>query len=112
MLFCGRFFAGLANGLAYITVITQAAENAVNEIRGVILRSIGYVLAFSLFIAGFTTNGTIENDIDSECIMGFLNLFYSVLALVLAPITTIESAAFLMQQRGGKLIWVICMHRQ
>lgn len=94
----GRFLGGLANGLAYLTVITQAAENAVNQIRGVILRGIGYVLAFSLFIAGFTTNGTIENDIDSECIMGYLNLFYSLVALILAPLATIESVPYLLQQ--------------
>lgn len=98
MIFSGRFLAGLANGLAYLTVITHAAENAVNQIRGVILRGIGYVLAFSLFIAGFTTNGTIGNDIDSECIMGYLNLFYSVLALILCPLLTIESAPFLLRQ--------------
>lgn len=94
----GRILAGLANGIAYLTVITQAAENAVNQIRGVILRSIGYVSAFSLFIAGFTTNGTIENDIDSECIMGYLNLFYSVLALILAPVLTIESVPFILER--------------
>lgn len=98
VLFSGRFLAGLANGIAYLTVITQAAENAVNQIRGVIVRGIGYILAFSLFIAGFTTNGTIENDIDSECIMGYLNLFYSVLALACAPLLTIESAPYLLQQ--------------
>lgn len=56
------------------------------------------MLAFSLFIAGFTTYGTIENDIDSECIMGYLNLFYSILALILAPLLTIESAPFLLQK--------------
>lgn len=98
VLFFGRFLAGLANGMAYLTVITQAAENAVNQIRGVILRGIGYVLAFSLFLAGFTTNGTIENDINSEYIMGYLNLFYSILALILAPILTIESTPFLLQR--------------
>lgn len=86
------------SGLAYLTVITQAAENSVNQIRGVILRGIGYVSAFSLFIAGFSTNGTIENDIDSECIMGYMNLFYSILALILAPLLTIESAPYLLQQ--------------
>lgn len=48
--------AGFANGIAYMTVITHAAENAVNQIRGIILRGIGYVLAFSLFIAGATTS--------------------------------------------------------
>lgn len=98
VLFSGRFLAGLANGLAYLTVITQAAENAVNQIRGVILRGIGYVLAFSLFIAGFTTKGTAENDIHGEWIMGFLNLFYSILALVLAPLLTIESVPYLIQK--------------
>lgn len=56
VLLVGRVFGGLANGLAYLTVITHAAENAVNQIRGIILRGIGYVLAFSLFIAGFTTS--------------------------------------------------------
>lgn len=96
VLFSGRFFAGLANGLAYLTVITHAAENAVNQIRGVILRGIGYVLAFSLFIAGFT-NGSVGNDIQTEWISGYLNLFYSILALVLAPLLTIESVPYLMQ---------------
>lgn len=56
VLMAGRVFGGLANGLAYLTVITHAAENAVNQIRGIILRGIGYVLAFSLFIAGATTS--------------------------------------------------------
>ncbi|XP_031638404.1 uncharacterized protein LOC116350669 [Contarinia nasturtii] len=93
----GRFLAGLANGLAYLTVITHAGENSVNQIRGVILRGIGYVSAFSLFMAGFTTNGTKENDIDSECIMGFLNCFYSILALAVAPFLTIESAPYLLK---------------
>lgn len=52
VLMYGRSLGGLANGIAYLTVIVHAAENAVNQIRGVILRGIGYVLAFSLFIAG------------------------------------------------------------
>lgn len=56
VLLVGRILAGLANGIAYLTVITHAAENAVNQIRGIILRGIGYVLAFSLFVAGATTS--------------------------------------------------------
>lgn len=51
-----RLLAGFANGVAYMTVIEHAAENAVNQIRGIILRCIGYVLAFSLFLAGATTS--------------------------------------------------------
>lgn len=115
VIFSGRFLAGLANGFAYLTVITHAAENAVNQIRGVILRGMGYVLAFSLFVAGFTTAGfttagsttagndidpdlLIGNDIDSELLMGYVNLFYAVLALVLCPLLTIESAPFLLRQ--------------
>lgn len=98
LILIGRILAGLANGLAYLTVIIQASENAVNQIRGIILRIVGYVLSFSLFIAGFTTNGTIENDIHSEVIMGYLVLFYSVLALIAAPLLTIESVPFIMQQ--------------
>lgn len=98
LLVLGRFLAGLANGLAYLAVIIQASENAVSQIRGVILRIVGYVLAFSLFIAGFTTNGTVENDIHSECIMGYLTLFYSIVALVAAPKLTIESVPFILQQ--------------
>lgn len=94
----GRILGGLANGLAYLTVITHAAENAVNQIRGVILRGIGYVLAFSLFIAGTTTYGTAENDNKSEYTMGFLNLFYSILAIIAAPFLTIESAPHLLQK--------------
>lgn len=94
----GRILGGLANGIAYLTVITHAAENAVNQIRGVILRGIGYVLAFSLFIAGATTYGTTGNDYKSEYTMGFLNLFYSIMAIISALFFTIESAPHLLRQ--------------
>lgn len=93
----GRSLAGFTYGLTYLTVIVHAAENTVNQIRGVILRGIGYVLSFALFVAGFTTNGTVENDIYSEIYMGCINLFYSILALILIPVLTIESAPFLYQ---------------
>lgn len=115
---------GLANGLAYLTVITHAAENAVNQIRGVILRGIGYVLAFSLFIAGATTSKYFSlpfnlltehaiqstnrthvdepnktyNDFETEFIMGILNLFYSILAILAAYFLTIESAPHLLRR--------------
>lgn len=98
ILISGRILGGLANGIAYLTVITHAAENAVNQIRGVILRGIGYVLAFSLFIGGTTTYGTVENDYKSEYTMGFLNLFYSILAIIAAIFLTIESAPHLLRQ--------------
>lgn len=98
----GRFLAGFTYGLTYLTVVIHAAENAVNQIRGVILRGTGYVLSFALFVAGFTTNGTVGNDIYSEIYMGCINLFYSVLALILIPILTIESAPFLYQHNRGQ----------
>lgn len=131
ILWVGRTLAGFANGVAYMTVITHAAENAVNQIRGIILRGIGYVLAFSLFIAGATTskylswqtskstyvfpdvfdysNTTKEvtrpdppnktyNDFETEFIMGCLNLFYSILAILTACYLTIESAPFLLRR--------------
>lgn len=48
--------------------------------------------------AGFTTYGTVENDYHSEYVMGYLNAFYSVLALILAPLLTIESTPNILQQ--------------
>lgn len=93
----GRFLAGFTYGLTYLTVTIHAAENTVNCIRGVILRGVGYVLSFALFVAGFTTNGTVENDIYSEIYMGCINLFYSILALILIPFVTIESVPYLFQ---------------
>lgn len=98
----GRSLAGFTYGLTYLTVIVHAAENTVNQIRGVILRGVGYVLSFSLFVAGFTTNGTVENDIYSEIYMGCINLFYSILALVLIPVLTIESASYLYQHHHNQ----------
>lgn len=86
--------------MAYLTVITQAAENAVNQIRGIILRMVGYTLAFSLFLGGLTT-GTIEVDHRSECIMGVVNLVYSIIAMCLAYAVTIESAPFILQKRSN-----------
>lgn len=116
-----RTLAGFANGVAYMTVITHAAENAVNQIRGIILRGIGYVLAFSLFIAGATTskyllwdelphtNATKNathleppnktyNDYQTEFNMGVLNCAYSIFAIVAACYLTIESAPFLLRR--------------
>lgn len=98
----GRFLAGFTYGLTYLTVVIHAAENTVNQIRGVILRGIGYVLSYALFVAGFTTNGTVQNDIFSEIYMGCINLGYSILALILLPILTIESAPFLYQNNRGQ----------
>lgn len=129
VLLVGRILGGLANGLAYLTVITHAAENAVNQIRGIILRGIGYVLAFSLFIAGATTSkylswhkttyvfpelfdyanetkeltqpeapNKIYNDFETEFIMGVVNFFYSILAMLAACYLTIESAPHLLRR--------------
>lgn len=126
VLLVGRILGGLANGMAYLTVITHAAENAVNQIRGIILRGIGYVLAFSLFIAGATTskylswhkstylvdyfNATMKtvtrldqpnklaNDFETEFIMGLVNLLYSILAILAACFLTIESAPYLLRR--------------
>lgn len=102
-LLAGRCLAGISFGLTYLTVICHAAENAVNQLRGIILRGIGYVLSFALFIAGFTTNGTVANDVFSEVWMGCFNLVYSLLAAISIPLLTIESAAFLYRHNRYRL---------
>lgn len=47
----GRFSAGIAHGLTYVTVFVQASENAAKDFRRILATVIGLTIGFSMFIA-------------------------------------------------------------
>lgn len=51
LLLCGRFIAGLAHGITYVTVFVQASENAAKDFRRILVTSVGLTIGLSIFIA-------------------------------------------------------------
>lgn len=95
MLFIGRFISGLTHGLIHLIVIIHSSDNVSKRSRGAILRSISYVLAFSLLIAIVTnaSHGSLER---THVAVGIYTLGYAIFALVLIPSATNESIPFLI----------------
>lgn len=95
LLFIGRFVSGLNHGLIHLIVIIHASDNVSKRSRGAILRSISYVLAFSLLVAIVTnaSNGDYEQ---TNLSVGIYTLGYAIFALVLIPSATNESIPFLI----------------
>lgn len=94
-LYAGRIISGLNHGLIHLIVVIHASDNVSKRSRGAILRSISYVLTFSLFIAVITiaSNGDDER---TNISMGIYTLGYAIFALVLIPSATNESIPFLI----------------
>lgn len=96
LLFIGRFISGLSHGLIHLVVIIHTSDNVSKRSRGAILRSISYVLAFSLMIA-IVTNASHGIDFERTNIsVGIYTLGYAIFALVLIPSATNESIPFLI----------------
>lgn len=94
-MFIGRFISGLSHGLIHLIVIVHASDNVSKRSRGAILRSISYVLAFSLLIA-IVTNASHGDFERTNVSVGIYTLGYAIFALVLIPNATNESIPFLL----------------
>uniref|UniRef100_A0A1L8DEN6 Putative transporter major facilitator superfamily n=1 Tax=Nyssomyia neivai TaxID=330878 RepID=A0A1L8DEN6_9DIPT len=98
-----RILAGISHGFIYITTIIHASENAVKEVRGLILGSIHFCIITSVFTtsilmaAGQETQG--QEEFEPNMYIGIIGTVYSVMALPMIPFLTYESVVFLIERQ-------------
>lgn len=113
-LLAGRVLAGICGGVVFLTLLIHAAENAVKELRGFIICSIGLLRAISTFLASLLfiipyynprpitdpNNATeiIHVTFDVDLLLGIVTFVYAIIALLMIPYLTYESVPFLIQQ--------------
>lgn len=95
LLYIGRMIAGLNHGLIHLVVIVHASDNTSKRARGAILRSISYIMTFSLLIAVVTCT-PFKSYTQTTLGMGVYSVGYAIFALILTPIATNESIPFLI----------------
>lgn len=110
----GRILAGACNGIVFLALLVHATENTVKELRGLIICSIGYLRAFTTFLATLlfiipyynptpivdpnNTSGTIHVTFDVDLLLGIVTFVYAIIALLSIPYLTCESVPLLIQQ--------------
>ncbi|KAJ6636028.1 Solute carrier family 2, facilitated glucose transporter member 2 [Pseudolycoriella hygida] len=102
----GRCLAGFAHGIIYNATITHAAENAVKQIRGMVLSSINCTILSGIFMStvlrAITTPYIFESDnMDNNMIVGICGLILSILGIVSTTFLTYESIPYLLR-RGNE----------
>lgn len=102
MLYAGRVIAGLNHGLIHLVVIVHASDNTSKRSRGAILRSISYIMTFSLLIV-IVTCTPFSSYRQTTVGMGVYSVGYAMFALILTSIATNESIPFLIVQNQEAL---------
>ncbi|GAB0088059.1 uncharacterized protein DMENIID0001_024390 [Sergentomyia squamirostris] len=97
-----RILAGISHGFIYITVIIHASENAVKEVRGMIIGSIHLCIIISVFTTTILMGiGQEEHDdsFEPNMIIGIIGTVYSLMAIPMIPFLTYESVVFLIERQ-------------
>lgn len=95
--YIGRLIAGLNHGIIHLVVIVHASDNTSKRARGAVMRSISYIMTFSLLIAIIlcTPFQTYEMRIRG---MGVYSIGYGIFAAILTIIATNESIPYLIMK--------------
>lgn len=110
LLTIGRFVAGIAQGLVYVTIITQATENAAKDFRRILFSIIGGTIGFSIFFAStfliYVPSPVFDDDAkgneaeNSEKtaagIISFTSIFLSFVSVILSYFFAHETVPFLL----------------
>lgn len=99
-----RILAGFGHGLVYNVAVIHAGENAIKEIRGIVISTLNCVLWSSIFIGSIliaTVQMGISTTISSDRMLGIFGLGFSVTAIIYTMFFTHESVVFLLIR--GKL---------
>lgn len=98
----GRLITSLAHGMVFIALITQAGENASNNMRGTILSTINCMMYTALFISAHIT-GFVQLDaqehavnFSAERIIGIIALIFIFASLILTLTVTVETVPYLL----------------
>lgn len=97
-----RCIAGLAHGIIYNAVITHASENAVKEIRGMLLSSINCVMFCGVFVSSALI-ASVANDHsrDMTGVFGIIGLVVTVAGVASTIFLNYETVPFLLR-RGNE----------
>lgn len=102
----GRILAGLAHGLAFVTLITHAGENAVKSMRGMILSIVNCMLYTGIFVAVVIT-GAVRIDfsgspetLSGERILAIVSILMAVISFALSMMMPVESVPFLLRRNS------------
>ncbi|KAG4072894.1 hypothetical protein HA402_002637 [Bradysia odoriphaga] len=100
----GRIVMGLAHGMAYVTLITHAGENAARDMRATILSIVNCMLYTGIFVS-VVIAGTYRFDfweysgpMSADRIVGLVGVGLGLASICLTMLLTIESVAFLLHQ--------------
>ncbi|XP_059611025.1 uncharacterized protein LOC132257961 [Phlebotomus argentipes] len=98
-----RILAGVSHGFIYITTIIHASENAIKEIRGLILASIHFCIIASVFTTSIMMaigQEAVDSDgYEPNMVIGIIGTVYSLLAAMCVPCLTYESVVFLIERQ-------------
>lgn len=91
--------AGLSHGIVYVAAIAHSSENAIAEMRGRQLSSLGMVSIFSaVIVTGYYGLFAFSGIIEIELMMGIVTILYAIIAFALAICYGhLESVVFLMR---------------
>ncbi len=103
----GRILMGIAHGLAYVTLITHAGENAAKNMRGTILSIINSMIYTGIF-ASVAITGAVHYDwwsgrphtITSDRIVSIVGVVLAVAAIGINMMMTVESVPFLLDMNN------------
>lgn len=90
-----RILFGLAHGCLYVVVICHASENAVSEMRGNVVSSVGLVSATAAFI---TVASSYDTNIATNHLIGIVSISITILGMFLSRCFSYESIVFLLQR--------------
>lgn len=103
----GRILMGIGHGLAYVTLITHAGENATKNMRGTVLSVVNCMLYTGIFVSVVIT-GALSVDsfgrpptISSERIVAIVGVLVAVAAIGCTVMLTVESVPFLLQMNNN-----------
>uniref|UniRef100_A0A1B0DK46 Major facilitator superfamily (MFS) profile domain-containing protein n=2 Tax=Phlebotomus papatasi TaxID=29031 RepID=A0A1B0DK46_PHLPP len=98
-----RILAGISHGFIYITTVIHASENAIKEVRGIILAALHYCIIASVFTTSILLAIGQEADVnvnyEPNMIIGILGTVYSAMAFLFIPFLTYESVVFLIERQ-------------
>ncbi|XP_037040395.1 arabinose-proton symporter-like [Bradysia coprophila] len=102
----GRIVMGLAHGIAYVTLITHAGENAARDMRATILSIVNCMLYTGIFVS-VVIAGTYRFDFQGfsgpmsvDRIVGLVGVGLGLVSICLTMFLTVESVPFLLHENN------------
>lgn len=94
----GRLLIGLAHGIVFVALITQAGENSSRNMRGTIFSTINCMMYVAIFISVLVTSAVDVNaDFSAERILAIIALIFILASIICTIMLTVETPPFLLR---------------